>query len=474
MERLPAAYPHREPDHVGEDVRTRNWARNATLAPASAVSAPRTEDELRSLLATTSGGVRVIGSRMSPGRMLALAAQGDTLLDLSHLRGLVELGEDHATFAGATTLGEVYARLSAQGRMLPSSPGVIASQTLAGALATGTHGQGLGQSCIADAALSVRMVLADGSVAEFDAGHRWFGAVKLGLGLLGVVTQVTLRTVASPVYVCQKTVTSASTLETDLLAWNRENALSKAWWFPDEDVVHVWTAQEAEPAEVRRYREHGSVLLEGPTTNDVLNSTVDRTLAHMRDDTRILDEQGKPFQTVNRFKDFSDVTGDVYQVFCRGIATPQINVEIGVPLARAGRVVAAIKRWHAETRPHMHYPVILRATGASDSWLSPSYGQETCFFGFVVYYAEDGSLAPEGVDFLRAVERVLAEEGGRPHWGKYFDESLYDWAALYPRWAAFRGVRTALDPQRRFDNAFTASLFAGTPALVGPGLRGDR
>jgi len=460
MERQLVAYPRREPDQAGEDVRTRNWARNATLAPAASVSAPRDEEELRTLLATTRGGVRVIGSRMSPGRMLALAAQGDILLDLSHFRGLVELGEDRATFAAATTLGEVYACLSAHGRMLPAAPGVISSQTLAGALATGTHGQGLGQSCIPDAALAVRMVLADGTVQEFDVEHPWFGAVKLGLGLLGVVTQVTLRTVVSPVYACQKTVTSASTLETDLLAWNRENAMSKAWWFPDQDQVHVWVAQEADGVESERWTSGGSVLLEQKTTNAVLNATVDRTLEHMRGDTKILDEAGKPFQTVQRFKDFSDVTGDVYQVFCRGIATPQINVEIAVPLESAGRVVTAIKEWHAATRPHMHYPVILRATGPSDSWLSPSYGQETCFFGFVVYYAEDGSLAEEGVSFLRAVERVLAEEGGRPHWGKYFDESLYDWPALYPRWGSFRGVRAALDPQRRFENAFTAELFA--------------
>ncbi|HEY0239988.1 MAG TPA: D-arabinono-1,4-lactone oxidase [Friedmanniella sp.] len=463
MTRNDLAYPRREPDHAGEDARVRNWARNATLAPSASISAPRTEDELRALLSTTTGGVRVIGSRMSPGRMLALAAEGDMLLDLSQLRGLVVLSEDRATFAAATTLGEVYACLTARGRMLPAAPGVISSQTLAGALATGTHGQGLGQSCIADAAVSVRMVLADGSVEEFGADHPWFGAVKLGLGVLGVVTQVTLRTVASPVYSCQKGATSADTLESDLLTWNRENVMSKAWWFPDQNQVHVWTAQEASAGETDRYRAGGSVLLEQQTTNAVLNSTVDRTLEHMRGDTKILDENGKPFQTVNRFKDFSDVTGDVYQVFCRGIATPQINVEIGVPLAQAPRVVAAIKRWHAETRPHMHYPVILRATGASDAWLSPSYGEETCFFGFVVYYAEDGSLSEEGVSFLRAVERVLADAGGRPHWGKYFDESLYDWSALYPRWAAFRAVRSALDPRHRFENAFTAELF-GAPA----------
>ena len=103
MARNDLTYPRREPDRAGEDVRTRNWARNATLAPSASVSAPRDEDELRTLLATTEGGVRVIGSRMSPGRMLALAAQGDILLDLSHLRGLVEIGDDHATFGAATT-----------------------------------------------------------------------------------------------------------------------------------------------------------------------------------------------------------------------------------------------------------------------------------------------------------------------------------------------------------------------------------
>ena len=114
----------------------------------------------------------------------------------------------------------------------------------------------------------------------------------------------------------------------------------------------------------------------------------------------------------------------------------------------------------------MHYPVILRCTGPSEAWLSPSNGQDTCYFGFVVYYSEDGSLSEEGQDFLREVEKVLAAEGGRPHWGKYFDESLYDWPTLYPQWEAFRQVREALDPHHRFANAFTAGLFAMSGELA--------
>ena len=459
MELEALTYPRREPESTGEDEQPRNWARNATLGAPGSVHHPASEAELRALLAATDGHIRVIGSRMSPGRLLALTDDDGTLLDLSRLSGLVSITDNTATFAGATTLADVYAILSARGQMLPSSPGVIAAQTLGGALSTGTHGQGLQQSTIADAAEAVRMVLADGSVQRFDRDHPWFGAVQLGLGSLGVITEVTLRIQRSPVYTCRKDVVSAATLEEDLRTWNLENTLVKAWWFPQEGQVQVWAAQEATDEEAERYRNLGGGLLEHQTVSDAMNETIDKTLRYLRDDTKAVTADDKPSRTVTRFRNFTDVTGDIYQVFCRGIATPQINVEIGVPLDRAGAVIRRIKDWHAETRPRMHYPVILRCTGPSDAWLSPSNGQDTCYFGFVVYYADDGSLSHEGESFLRAVEEVVAAEGGRPHWGKYFDESQYDWAGLYPRWDAFRRVRDTLDPQRRFSNEFITALF---------------
>ena len=451
-------YPARRTGSSAGGAEVLNWAQNAVLGRTSAVSAPATEAEVQALVAAATGRIRMIGSRMSAGRMLEASADGDVLLDLSQLRGLLGATDDTATFAGATPLQEVYEVLTAMGRMPTAAPGVIAEQTLAGALATGTHGQGLRQSSIGDAATSIRMVLADGTAADFDRDHPWFPAVQLGLGVLGVVTAVTLRTEPSLVYTCAKSAVSADHLADDLVRWSTGHVVSKAWWFPDEDQVHVWTAREATDDEARAWRENGRQLVERAETSDAMNATVETTLATMRDDTRIVDADGKPFRTVARFRDFSDVTGDVYQVFCRGIATPQINVEIGVPLARVAEVVEAVRTWHATTRPRMHYPVILRCTGPSAAWLSPSAAEDTCFFGFVVYYAEDGSLSQEGTSFLRAVERVLAAHGGRPHWGKYFDAALYDWPALYPRWAAFREVREALDPRHVFDNAFTTAL----------------
>ena len=81
-----------------------------------------------------------------------------------------------------------------------------------------------------------------------------------------------------------------------------------------------------------------------------MNDTVDQTLRQLQDDT-LVDVDDKPSRTVTRFRDFTDVTGDIYQVFCRGIATPQINVEIGVPLDLAGGVIKKIQDWHDRDPP---------------------------------------------------------------------------------------------------------------------------
>ena len=57
------------------------------------------------------------------------------------------------------------------------------------------------------------------------------------------------------------------------------------------------------------------------------------------------------------------------------------------------------------------------------------------------------------------LEKLLAEEGGRPHWGKYYDEERYNWREIYPQWDAFRALRSQLDPQGRLGNDYITPLF---------------
>ena len=116
-------FPRRQTHPVADEHAVLNWAQNATLAQERAVITPETEAQLQQAIASCQGRVRIMGSRMSPGRMLAITQPQDILIDLSRLRGLLAVSDDSVTFAGGTPLHEVYEVLTAMNRMLHASPG---------------------------------------------------------------------------------------------------------------------------------------------------------------------------------------------------------------------------------------------------------------------------------------------------------------------------------------------------------------
>lgn len=416
------------------------------------------EEDLARLMKSTRFPIRVHGSKLSPVRLLQPDQGGQRMLSLSGPQGLIAATSDTITFGAATPLADVHATLKAAGRALPASPGVIARQSLAGALATGMHGQGISQSSLADAATSFRAVLADGSIQEFHEDDPCFGAMQLSLGSLGIFTQVTLRTRAAETYTCLKRSVSGKTLKENYLDWIRSYRHCKAWWFPGEDCAHIWLGREATRDEAARYKQGDGGAVELTAASASMNDVVDKAIGHLRNDLHDHKEAGVQFKTLKRFQNFKDVTGDVYQLFCNGIAAPQVNVEIALPIEKFVPAIQKLQSWHRSNRSHMHYPVIMRCSGPSTAWLSPAYDQTVCYFGFVVYQADDGSITEDGCRFLQEVQRLLAEEGGRPHWGKHFDKSLFNWPELYPRWNEFTSLRRKLDPKRRLANRFLESV----------------
>src|SRR4029079_7495417 len=75
--------------------------------------------------------------------------------------------------------------------------GDIDSQTLAGAISTGTHGTGAKLRNISAQVEAIELVTADGSVRELtaDGTPALLRAARVGLGALGAISAVTLRCV---------------------------------------------------------------------------------------------------------------------------------------------------------------------------------------------------------------------------------------------------------------------------------------
>ena len=57
--------------------------------------------------------------------------------------------------------------------------------------------------------------------------------------------------------------------------------------------------------------------------------------------------------------------------------------------------------------------------------------------------------------YFRAVEAIMDELGGRPHWGKRHFQTAATLRARYPRWDRFQAVRARLDPNGVFANDWT-------------------
>jgi FAD/FMN-containing dehydrogenase len=440
-----------------------NWSKTNPLAPLNKVFQPTNDEELRSIVRGGYETVRVIGSRLSfePVHSVHGETGPSALIDLRSWAGQVAIGENFVTYKAATTVEQLYADLIGMDRMLPACPGVIGIQTLAGALGTGTHGQGLRQSSLGDAAISMKVMLADGRIQLVERKDPRFGAFMLSMGCLGIVLEVSFLTVPNVIMKCRKLTVDQDWLIANHERLNREHLFVKTWWFAWTGEAHVWLVDPASEFEAQAYRAAGCLLLDlgsNTATGSLLEPTVEATVLKMGADTKNETLDGQHIETIRRFKNATDLVGNVYQLLCKGIPAPQINCEVSVPFDRFLEGFGILRHWQQEHPDLLHYPFILRCCGASEAWLSPAYGQPVCWIGFLVYLAADGQFARGSLDWMDEVQARLARLGGAPHMGKHFSPEMYRFSER-TRWRDFDRLRKELDPNGLFENQFIKRLF---------------
>jgi FAD/FMN-containing dehydrogenase len=122
-------------------------------------------------------------------------------------------------------------------------------------------------------------------------------------------------------------------------------------------------------------------------------------------------------------------------------------------MRRLKEALECLHYYYKTEKPALHYPFILRATGASSAWLSPSAGEKVCYIGFLVYLSEDTFNGnQERLQHLSKIETLLSKFEAIPHYGKFFTIENYDFGKLLPRWNDFKTLRDRVDPTGRFLN----------------------
>src|SRR4051812_4159067 len=229
-----------------------NWSGSQRATPARR-AAPRSRAELAQAIVDGPGPVRVAGA----GHSFSGGVVTDgTLLSLDHLARVLDADHDSGLVRveGGIHLRALSRELHARGLAMPNL-GDIDAQSLAGALATATHGTGTRLPNLSGQVQSVELVLADGSERTLDEGDL-LRAARVSLGALGVIAAVTLRCV--PAFRLRNTdrPEALEDVLADLQARAEAHDHFEFWTFPHADVALTRTHERTDDRPQRPGRLH--------------------------------------------------------------------------------------------------------------------------------------------------------------------------------------------------------------------------
>ena len=143
----------------------------------------------------TGQSIRIVGSGHS---FTPLIETNDLLLSLDNLQGIISVDQEamQVTIWAGTKIKALGDLLAAEG-MAQANLGDIDVQSIAGAISTGTHGTGVTLGSIASQVVGLRLITANGDVLDCSETENRdiFKAAQVSMGMLGIITQVTLQCV---------------------------------------------------------------------------------------------------------------------------------------------------------------------------------------------------------------------------------------------------------------------------------------
>jgi len=415
-----------------------NWAGNYRYT-AAAIHRPRTLEEVQDVVAGAAK-VRALGSRHS---FNDIADSPGSLISLEDLDpGIrIDAATRTVTVSGGTRYGTLAEKLEINGFALPNLAS-LPHISVAGAIATATHGSGDANGNLATSVAALEIVAADGTVHQLGRGDSPdFDGAVVGLGALGVVTKVTLD--IEPTFMVRQDVFEA--LPWEMVLENFDAATSSAYsvslftdWSGDA-LAQAWLKSRVSGAEAAGV---GLLAHRGDTFFGGTRATVARHPLPGVSAENCTEQLGVPGPWSERLAHF------------RMAFTPSSGEELQSEFfVRREDAVAAIAELRALS--DRITPLLLvseiRTVAADRLWLSTAYGQDSVGFHFTWKQRQ-----AEVEEVLPVMEEALAPFNARPHWGKLFHAGADSLAGLYPRFGDFKDLAERMDPEHKFRNDFLA------------------
>ena len=436
----------------------RNWSGDRLGRPAARFAPGTAEEAADAVARAADGGQRV--KAVGAGHSFNDAATDGVQIALDRLGAVASIDRERrrAVVGAGIRLAALNRELAAAGLALPNQ-GDVAYQSVAGAAATGTHGTGARLAGLASAVVGMEIIDGSGQLIRCDEQRRpdLLRAARVGLGALGIVTEVTLQCV--PAFDLHA-VETVEPLDQALESFDERAAANdhfEIYWMPGGRRCQVKRANRT--AEPRRPPSRLAWLRDKAVGENLafgaLNTLGTRIPAAAPAVTRLI-EAGLSD------RDFIDAGHRV-------LTSPRWvrfhEMEYAVPRAALGEAFARVRALASGLAEPAVFPLEVRVSAADDILLSPAFGRDTAWIAAHVRKGRPYEA------YFRGVEEIMGDCGGRPHWGKLHFQDRGGLASLYPQWDLFAAARSELDPDGRFANSYTNRVL-GSVGLAAGGVEG--
>lgn len=419
----------------------KNWARNQQCAPAH-LHKPVSEEELIRIVRTAADNgqrVKAVGAGHS---FTGIALTDGHLIDHRGCNAVLNHDKDknQVTVQAGIPLHELNEQLWKRGLAMQNL-GDIAYQSIAGATSTSTHGTGLNFGGLATQISGLRIIAADGSVVDCDAKKDAdvFKAARVGLGALGLVSAVTLDCEpAFRLHAVEQAERVDEVLE-NLDENVQGNEHFEFFWVPHTGwALTKRNNRTDKPLAPRpRWREFRDDIV----YNNVLFSIVCRA-GRIR--PSLAPRLARAFPTSGKVE-YIDRS---YRVFASPRLVRFYEMEYAIPIEYAKEAFNRVRDYVKTSGLNLTFPVEVRFTKGDDIPLSTANGRDSCYIAIHVF---EGTHYQQ---YFSAVEDIMDDYGGRPHWGKLHFQKAETLAERYPEWEAFQTVRKRLDTKGMFSNPY--------------------
>jgi FAD/FMN-containing dehydrogenase len=406
---------------AGDQLTWRNWAGNEQFAPGE-IATPTTERELEELTQRAVSRGRSIGLAGTGHSFTPIVECADLLIKIEGVNGIISSNPARHTVdvLAGTTIEQMGQSCWDAGLSLKNQ-GDIDAQTIAGAVATGTHGSGIEFGSFSSTVRGARLVTGTGDVIDIDDSQPdLLHAAQVSIGVLGVITRLTLE--VTPAYHLTES-NRIDPLEKVLEQWDEEIEAHRHYSF-------FWASCD----------ESGSLYGHPPYP---ANHCYVKMLDEVEIDPTVDQEQPIRGSVGAR-------TGRAYLIYPDDSDenTGWIELEYMVDVHDAKPAFLALRALIQNRFPEEISPIEMRWTRGEPALLSPHHGHDTCSISV------SGLQKHDWRRFLRAVDETLQPWAPRPHWGKvgFLDQERV--RALYPRLDDFLAVRAQLDPNGLFLNDY--------------------